>query len=359
MPRVAEAAGAERLDRRPDTPGQAGPQAANADRHARLDALLRQRLASLLPGLAATQRKYRLRLVGALVAAVLVVVLSFAFEADALIPLGFMGLLVALVALPHFARVFRDQVRGALTPLVCEAIGGISHRVGGAPAVLQRLERLPLVRPHGHRTIDDVFTGSHDGTAFDMAELRLFNVVTRSSGSGSKRTTTTTEKTVFKGLAFLVSTPRPVPVRVVVRGPVGWFGGRWRLSDKALTAQGYTRVDVPDADFSRHLSLWADDPDQALKVVGPGLAATLARLAATAGRKRIDAAFIAARFVLLLPKGGNAFSVGGLFRSLGRLAPDAHALLDEVMVVHRLIDVLKAPPPPPPSPAPPAPAPAG
>jgi len=42
------------------------------------------------------------------------------------------------------------------------------------------------------------------------------------------------------------------------------------------------RVPVPDAAFSRHLSLWAEDGEAALRVIGPDLAATLARLAATA-----------------------------------------------------------------------------
>jgi hypothetical protein len=38
--------------------------------------------------------------------------------------------------------------------------------------------------------------------------------------------------------------------------------------------------------------------------------------------------------------GRNSVSIGSLLRPLGRLRQDAHALTDEVMAVHRLIDVL-------------------
>jgi hypothetical protein len=320
-------------------------------RHTRLEALLRTRLATKLPGLAATQRKYRLLLAGLVVAAVLLLGFGIGLDVVGLLMLGAMAGMASLLALRHGAGTFHDQVRSALTPLVCEAIGGISHSVGAAQPVLQLLERVPLVRPFAHTTIDDVFTGSHDGTCFVMAEARLFNRTTSSTSSGTKRTTTTTEKTVFKGLVFLIETRHPVPARILLRGPVGWFGPGWRHGPKALAAQGFARVEVPDPAFARHLSLWTDEPEwtdepgAALRVVGPGLAATLARLAATAGRRRIDAAFVASHFALLLPKGGNAFAVGGLFRNLGRLAPDAHALLDEIMVVHRLIDLLTQPAP--------------
>ncbi len=104
-----------------------------------------------------------------------------------------------------------------------------------------------------------MFTGRHDGTDFVLAEARLFNRSTRTSGSGTKRTTTTRGSTVFKGLLFLIATPHAIPARILLRGPrIPWFC-EWR----------------------------------------PGASA------------------------------------------LQRLGEDAHALMDEVMVVHRLIDVLK------------------
>lgn len=322
----------------PPVPGTAGESEA---RRARLDALLAQRLAPLLPDLAARQAKYRLGCAGGLAGAVLATLLFLATENFELASLAFVGILVAYGALTHFATVFRTAVQEAVTPLVTEAIGGMSRTVGAGQEVLGRLRGLPIVAPFSLHTFDDVFTGRHDGTEFLLAEIRLYNRSTRTTGSGHSRSTTTKETTVFKGLAFFIETPEAIPSRIILRGPrIPWFCG-WRPGASALERLGFRRVAVPDAAFSRHLSLWAEDGEAALGVIGPELATTLARLATSAGWRRLDGGFSGARFILLLPKGGNSFSVGGLFRPLSRLPADAHALMDEVMVVHRLIDVLK------------------
>jgi hypothetical protein len=310
-------------------------------RHARLDALLQRRLAPALPELAAMQRRYRTRGLAALLASCLLLVLVLAAGAEGLVIFPAVGLAFAIGVLIHLARRFRDTVRGTLTPLVAEAIGDISHRVGEAEAVMTRLRRLPLVVPCGHETIDDVFSGRHAGTEFTMIELRMFNRTRSTSGSGASRTSVTTDRTVFRGLVFMIATPVLMPARIVVRGRRGWFTGRWRLGDKAMRAAGYAPVAVPDAAFARRLALWADDPAKALEIVGPALATTFAQLAATAGRGGIDAGFIASNFLLLLPRSGDAFAPGGLFRPLSRLPAEAHALMQEILVVHRLIDALK------------------
>jgi hypothetical protein len=310
-------------------------------RHALLDALIASRLGPQIPALAEAQRRTRLIWGGGLVAAVLATALLLVSEAFEFGAFGFVAILVAASGLHHHAGVFRGKVREAVTPLVCEAIGGMKPNSGAAYEVLGRLRSLPIVAPFAHHTLDDVFAGTHDGTDFVLAEIRLFNRSTRTTGTGTNRTTTTKESTVFKGLLFLVQTPEPIPARILLRGPrIPWVAD-WRVPASTLARLGFARVAVPDAAFSRHLSLWAEDGETALRVIGPDLAATLARLAATAGWRRIDAGFSGTRFILLLPKGGNSFSVGGLFRPLSRLRDDAHRLLEEVMVVHRLIDVLK------------------
>ncbi len=324
-----------------DAPDRAPAVAEAAGRKARLDALLGTRLATALPGLAAMQAKYRVRCAGGLGAALAAMVLFLAIEAFGMAAFAFVGALVAGSALAYYSGVYRAAARDAVTPLVTEAIGGMTRSSGSAYEVLGRLRSLPIVTPFAHHTLDDVFTGSHDGTDFILAEVRLFNMSTRTTGTGANRTTTTKESTVFKGLLFLVETPEAIPTRILLRGPRIPFLCDWRPAASALERLGFRRVAVPDPAFSRHLTLWAEDGEAALAVVGPGLAETLARLAASAGWRRIDAGFSGTRFMLLLPKGGNSFSVGGLFRPVERLGEEAHALMDEIMVVHRLIDVLK------------------
>lgn len=74
-------------------------------------------------------------------------------------------------ALAHYAGVYRNAARDAVTPLVTEAIGGMTRTRGAAHEVLGRLRSLPLVTPSGHHTLDDVFTGRHDSTDFFLAEI--------------------------------------------------------------------------------------------------------------------------------------------------------------------------------------------
>lgn len=322
-------------------PGGGGAAAAEEARRLRLEALLDRRLDPLLPELSARQARYRLGCVGGLAGAILALLLFLWGEAFEFAAFAFVGLLVALGALSHYAGVFRAQVRDAVTPLVVEAIGGMTRASGAGHEVLGRLRSLPIVMPFERHTLDDVFAGRHDETGFVLAEIRLFNIRTRTSGTGPNRRTETKESTVFKGLVFLIETPTPIPTRILLRGPRIPVFCDWRPGASALERLGFRRVAVPDAAFSRRLSLWAEDGEAALGVIGPDLAATLARLAATAGWRRLDAGFSGTCFLLLLPQAGDSFSVGGLFRPLGRLRAEAHALMDEIMVVHRLIDVLK------------------
>lgn len=207
--------------------------------------------------------------------------------------------------------------------------------------MLGRLRSLPTVAAFAHHTLDDAFAGRHDGTGVILAEIRLFNCSTRTAGTGTKRTTTTKERTVFEGLLFLVETPETIPARILVRGPRIPRFADWRLPASTLGKLGFARVAAPHAAFSRHLSLRAEHGEAALRVIGPGLAATLTPLAATAGWRGIDAGFSGTRFILLMWKASDSFAVGGLFRPLSRLREDAHRKLDEITVVPRLMDVLK------------------
>jgi len=134
---------------------------------------------------------------------------------------------------------------------------------GAGHEVLGRLRSLPIVAAFAHHTLDDVFAGTQDGTGFILAEIRLFNRTTRMTGSGPNRRPSTRESTVFKGLLFLIETPEKIPVRILLRGPrIPWFAA-WRLPASTLGKLGFVRVPVPDAAFSRHLSLWAEDAEAA------------------------------------------------------------------------------------------------
>lgn len=313
------------------------PGAADATRHERLDALLDEQVAPRLAELRAKQRRYRpWALLGGLGGPALLW-LGFELDHELAIILGLHATVIGPGAAFYFAHRYRKAARDVVTPVVCEAIGGITYHENVRSGEVGRLRRARLVAPCNTLDIDDVFQGTHDGVAFVMMELHL-KMVTR-SGSGSSRRSSTRTRTIFRGLMFMIATPRPIPVPILIRGHRRRVGTPWRLSDNDL--EGMQRIGIPDEAFTQRCSLWTSDREQAAQVVSPTCIGVIARLAASAGRKGIDAAFEIDQFLLLLPRRGDQFGVGGLFRGVRRLRADAHRLMDEILMVHRLIETLK------------------
>lgn len=312
--------------------------AADAARRERLDELLNDRVAPKLAELRAKQRRYRGWALFSGVGGPVLGGLCLAVGDPWAIFLGLSALVFGPGHAAYVARRYHQAARAVVTPVVCEAIGGITHEENVRSGDVHRLRRAKLVTPFSSAEIDDVFQGSHDGIAFVMMELHLQRV-TRTASSRGRRGRSTRTHTIFRGLMFMIAIPRRIPVPILMRGRPRWFGTPWRLADGQL--EGMQRIDIPDEAFARHLSLWTTDPAQAAQVITPPLAAVMARLAASAGRRGIDAAFDFDQFLLLLPRRGDQFRVGGLFRSVRRLRADAHRLLDEILTVHRLIETLK------------------
>ncbi|MEQ9641777.1 MAG: DUF3137 domain-containing protein [Alphaproteobacteria bacterium] len=240
-------------------------------------------------------------------------------------------LVVAAQLMATMLRRYGDEVRQVTLPVVIEAIGDIDHTKGVAAADLDRFVEAQVVRSHGnHPEVSDVFSGAWRGVNFEMAEVVLRDVKTFGA-------TPTKQRHYFRGLLFTIAAPAPVPARILLRGKQRLVrAAPWR----ARVGDGLQRVSIPHGDFNRHLELWSDEPEAALEFVTPAFADTMAGLAGSAGWYRLDAAFDDDLFLLALPRLSRRFAIGRPWRRLDRLREDTHELLDEVRVVHRLIDVL-------------------
>lgn len=304
-------------------------------RHGRLDAAFEADIAPRLSELEAVRHSKLKWAAAALFAAAAIT--WAAFSIDFLDDVAVLVLVMDAAALGFaviMAQGYGEAARRLIAPAVCAAIGGISHSVGAKHLPLERWRKIGLLTGWSKAEIDDVFTGAWRDTRFSMAETDLSLVST--SGSGSKKSTTST--TIFKGLVFVIDAPVKVAPVILIRGIRWWIGTPWRPRESALPQ--LTRVTLPHEGFEKRLRLWSNHPQTALSVVGPGLAASLAHLAATAGWRGIDAAFEQGKFILLLPRRGNRFAVGSIFRPAAALRTDAHRLMEEVLTVHRLIDTL-------------------
>jgi hypothetical protein len=89
------------------------------------------------------------------------------------------------------------------------------------------------------------------------------------------------------------------------------------------------RVALPHPAFEARFEVYSDDPAVAREVVGPGFCDAMVALADAHRGRPIQGAFR-----------GRSFRLGSLLRSRDGLAGDMGHVLQEVRIVHRVIDAL-------------------
>ena len=240
------------------------------------------------------------------------------------------ALALGVHALGSQQRRFRHRVRDLVMPAICQAVGDLEHSAGSAPGIpFDDLESLGLLPRHNRRRVDDVFEGRHRNTGFVMAEARLRQ---RSSGRRSRT------RTVFRGLIFAIEVPRNVPARILVAREAGAFGNRLKGWIKGFS--GLERVPLPHPAFEAHYEVYSDDPAVARDVVGPAFCEAMVALAEAHDGQAIQGAFRLHWFYLTFPNRRDQFRLGSLFRALDDLEEEADRVLQDVRIVHRVIDTL-------------------
>jgi Protein of unknown function (DUF3137) len=241
------------------------------------------------------------------------------------------ALVIGLHMLGRQQRRFRHRVRDLVMPAICRAIGDLRHSAGSAPGIpFDDLESMGLLPRHNRRQVDDVFEGRYRDTGFVMAEARL-----RYRSGGSKSRT----RTVFRGLIFAIEVPRNVPARILVAREAGAIGNRLKGWMKGFS--GLERVSLPHPAFEARFEVYSDDPAVARDTVGPAFCDAMVALAEAHDGQAIQGGFRLRWFYLTIPsKRRDQFRLGSLFRPLDSLEEDAQRVLQDVRIVHRVIDTL-------------------
>jgi hypothetical protein len=225
---------------------------------------------------------------------------------------------------------FRHRVRDLVMPAICETVGDLQHSTGDAPAIpFHELERLGLLPDHDRRIVDDVFEGRHRDTAFVMAEARL-----RYRSHGRRRRT----RTVFQGLIFAIEAPGEIAAPILIGRDAGTLGNH--LTGWIKGFSGLKRVMLPHPAFEALFAVYSDRPQIARGTIGPGMCDALVALAEAHHGRPMQAAFRGRWFYLTMPRRGDQFRLGSLFRSLDGLGAEAQRVLEDVRIVHRVIDTL-------------------
>jgi hypothetical protein len=97
---------------------------------------------------------------------------------------------------------------------------------------------------------------------------------------------------------------------------------------------------LPHPAFEARFEVYSDNATAARDVVAPGFCDAMVTLAEAHEGRPIQGAFRGRWFYLTMPKRGDRFGLGSLFRSLDGLAAEAQQVLHDVRIAHRVIDTL-------------------
>ncbi len=319
----------------PEAPGPEAP-APEAPARASLAEVFAVEIAPALPALEAARqdrlRKTWVRGTGAafvvVLAAIIIWLQDYRVAAVAVLVLG--GLAGGWWTLGP-ARRHKEAARALFVPPLLRFLGNIEHhRDPGDRFDLSRVERSGITGAFNRAELEDLFIGRHRDTDFRVVEARL----RKRSGSRRRRQTT-----VFKGLLCEVGVPVAFEGVVLLVGDKGALGN-WVIEKIRSTFDGIEAVTLDHGAFEERFQVYSDHPEEARRLLQPGLCETLMALADELGRAAVNCAFIEGRFLVALPQQENLFEIGRLHRSLAHGEEDLRRLAGEFTIPQRLIDNL-------------------
>lgn len=229
------------------------------------------------------------------------------------------------------ARRHREAARALFVPPLLRFLGDIEHhRDPGDRFDLGRVRQSGITGAFNRSKLEDLFVGRHRGTDFRMVEAKL----QKRRNTGRRR-----RRTVFKGLICEVSVPIAFEGVVLLVGDKGKLGN-WIVGKLRETFDGIEAVTLDHGAFEERFQVYSDRPEEARRLLQPGLCDTLMALADEVGRAAVNCAFIEGRFLVALPQKENLFEIGRLHRSLAQGEDDLRRLAAEFTIPQRLIDNL-------------------
>jgi hypothetical protein len=234
------------------------------------------------------------------------------------------------------ARRHREAVRAVAVAPLQRYLGNLEYhrkpdpKTPGARFDLDLIARSGIVGGFNRSKLEDLLSGRHRGTDYQMVEARLRR------RSGGKRSSSTT---VFRGLLCSLSVPVAFKCRVLLVADKGALGNRVTdfLRD---TFTEMSPVALDHGAFEDRFQVYSDAPAEARQLLQPGLLDSLLAIADEAGKEAVNCAFLEGRFVIAIPQAKDLFEIGRLHRSLDYAEADLRRLASEFTIPQRLIDTL-------------------
>ena len=222
----------------------------------------------------------------------------------------------------------RESLRGVIVEAVCEFFGDLEYvREPGDRFDHKRFISLGVIGRGSWARCEDLFIGRHRDTDFKMIDA---HVQVRSNRS---------THTVFDGLLFEIGVPANFSGRVIMGRDGGAVGNALKgfFKDKFGKEK---RITFQHAAFEERYAVYASDPDEAYRLVTPGLCDTMVALADAHDEKSLGAAFVDGAFLLAVPVSGDLFEPGSIKLSVHDCEDDIHTFLEQLTTAHRVIGYL-------------------
>jgi len=235
-----------------------------------------------------------------------------------------------------------NRLTETVMPPICRFLGDLEHDKGARKRFpLDRIQGLGLIGDFNRSTLEDRLEGTYRDTPFELVEAHL-RQRTRDSGNDGGNDSRT--RTVFRGLLMRIGVPEPVGTDIFITRELGSIGNRLGEMFAFGTGRSMPKVEFDHADFEAAFAVYADDPDEARRIMPAGFLETLMAIAEDEGGARgaraMRAGFQDDSFYLALERQGNFMEVGGLTRPVHDIEDDLHGLFDDLALIRRVIDRL-------------------
>ena len=241
-----------------------------------------------------------------------------------------------LVAVGATAVIFqlksrtRREIKTALVAPTCRFLG-LDYSATAHDFPLAHFTAAGLLPDHDSARLEDHIRGTHEQVSFQLCEGLLKKRVQRTDGKGHTRSE---QQVVFQGLLLIYRFPKPFGGRTLVLPDRGWLGNK-------LAGHRYgERVRLEDPRFEELYEVFSDDQVEARYLLTPGFMERLTALADQLGAGRaLSFGFLDQDLLIVFKSGRAHFEGGSLFAPLDR--PErARALLEELRLIHQLIEQL-------------------
>jgi hypothetical protein len=257
----------------------------------------------------------------------------------AVVALAFGGL-VAWFLWSRQSNRWGNRLADTVMPVICRFLGDLDYdKTARKRFPLDRVQGLGLIGTYNRASLEDRLEGTYRDTPFELVEAKLQH---RSSGGGGDNDSSTT--TIFKGLLMRIGVPESVGTDIFIARELGGFGNKLGEMFAFGGGRSMPRVEFDHDAFEAAFAVYADDPDEARRIMPAGFRETLLGIAESEGGEKgaraMRAGFQDESFYLALERGGPFLEVGSLTTPMHDIEDDLHGVFEDLALIRRIIDRL-------------------